>query len=105
MDHRPAAVGAACVVLLRHMCAYILVCINPVLFGSQGGVFVSSSWWCVPCLQDLVFSGVAAVGIAIGFIVTAANAADFQNRGGNGGPRDSAAATSVSLSVHPFVRL
>ena len=48
--------------------------------------------------QDVVFSGVSAVGIGIGFIVTAANAADFQ-RSGNGNPRDAAAATSVSASV------
>ena len=53
-----------------------------------------------------MYSGVAALGLAIGFIVTAANAADFQQRAGTGtgtvnnlSARDSAAATSVSVSV------
>ena len=48
----------------------------------------------VMMIADVVFSGVSAVGIGIGFIVTAANAADFQ-RSGNGNPRDAAAATSA----------
>ena len=56
-------------------------------------------------MQDVVFSSVTAVGIAIGFIVTAANAADFQNRGGNTSPRDAAAATSVSVSTRLSVCL
>lgn len=58
-----------------------------------------------PPLQNVVYCGVAALGLAIGFIVTAANAADFQQRfierttivnplSG----RDAAAAASVSVS-------
>lgn len=56
-------------------------------------------------MQDVVFSAVTAVGIAIGFIVTAANAADFQNRPGAANLRDSAAATSVSMPAHLSVCL
>ena len=60
--------------------------------------------WChVLFAQDVVFCGVSAVGIGIGFIVTAANAANFQSKG-NGPPRDAAAATSVSASVLYVIR-
>ena len=52
----------------------------------------------LPSLQDVVFSGVSAVCIGIGFLVTAANAADFQSRN-QSGPRDSAAAASVSVCL------
>lgn len=54
----------------------------------------------LPSLQDVVFSGVSAVCIGIGFLVTAANAADFQSRNPpQPGPRDSAAAASVSVCL------
>ena len=70
-----------------------------------GVTFVASIIvWChVLFAQDVVFCGVSAVGIGIGFIVTAANAADFQSNGMNP-PRDAAAATSVSASVLYVIR-
>lgn len=54
-----------------------------------------------PPLQNVVYCGVAALGLAIGFIVTAANAADFQQRStivNALSGRDAAAAASVSVS-------